>query len=339
VQKAFDAALARLQAHLDTWHQANVAAKEALIKRAQGLSMLEGRDAVEGVKRLQAEWKETGSAPREREQSLWREFRAACDAVFEKRQQAHTEHMAGLESARQQCLALCGEVETAAALSGAELVQAVKKLPEWRAAFTALGELPRADERSLNQRFEAAVSRCEAALAQQRERDASEAFARMFDAARHVSALALAVARQAGEEERASLRQAAESFIAGVVHWPKGGSQAVKEALAKAGAASAQEVAAAARARRLLCIRAEIHADLSTPPEDETLRREYQVQRLMRNMGQGESVQDRDWEAMALEWVRCGPASPDLYDELLPRLLRCRPAPPAPRTVRPRRPA
>ena len=74
----------------------------------------------------------------------------------------------------------------------------------------------------------------------------------------------------------------------------------------------------------MLCIRCEIYSEAPTPPEDEALRREYQVQRLMQGMGQGIHAADGDWDAMMLEWIRIGAVSPAVHESLQSRFMRCR---------------
>ncbi|MGB6306736.1 MAG: hypothetical protein WBF89_03000, partial [Steroidobacteraceae bacterium] len=79
-------------------------------------------------------------------------------------------------------------------------------------------------------------------------------------------------------------------------------------------------------ALRMLCIRGEILTDLPTPPEDQALRREYQVQRLVQRMEQRDAADAADWDALAFEWVRVGPVAPATRASLLARFLRCRPS-------------
>lgn len=325
VQADFDGSIGRLQARLDDWYERNVADKQSLIKRARYLLTQEdSREAIEAVKRLQIQWKETGPAPRDQDQALWNEFRELCDAVYQRRQQAYTEYAAGLEAAKVKAVALCEEVERVAALSGSALLEGASKLSEWRAAFDALGEMPRADARGLRDRFERAVNRCEDQTAQQHLRDAEQSFTNLFEAGRHIQTYEWAVARNAEVSERETLKQAAENFIASVQHWPKGGLQAIKETLAAADSTSEADTETREKALRTLCIRCEILSEMPTPPEDEALRREYQVQRLMQGMGQGSHADDGDWDAMALEWIRVGAISPAAYESLQGRFMQCR---------------
>jgi len=329
VQRDFEEATGRLQARLDGWYERNVADKQSLVKRARHLLTQEdSREAIDAVKRLQILWKETGPAPRDQDQPLWNEFRELCDAVYQKRQQAYAEYTAGLEAAKVKAVALCEEAERVAALSGADLIEQGAKITELSTAFDALDEMPRTEARGLHARFERALRLCEARVAEQHMREAEQSFTNLFEAGRHIQAYEWATLRNAEASEREMLKQAAETFIAGVQHWPKGGLQAVTEKLADAGSASDADAdtdsAAREKALRILCIRCEIHSETSTPPEDEALRREYQVQRLVQGMGQGSHVDDGDWDAMALEWIRIGAVSPAVHESLQSRFMRCR---------------
>ena len=65
----------------------NLRAKQALVAEAEhlaGSAELGVRDAVARMKELQAEWRQIGSAPRERAEELGARFQAAGDRVFEK---------------------------------------------------------------------------------------------------------------------------------------------------------------------------------------------------------------------------------------------------------------
>ena len=325
VVKDFEASMARLQAQLDAWHAQMTAAKQALIQRARQLGDLEDfRSALDAMKGLQLQWKQAGVLPRDQEQRLWEEFREQCDALYRRRQQAQTDRDAGLEVNKNQALALCLEVEQVAVLSGPALLEGTAKLADWRAAFDALGELPRAEQRAIRDRFEAAVKQCQSQAARQRATQHEEAFAALLEAARRIQAYGWAVALGIAPADREPLRAAAESFIAGILSLPKGGAAALKEAWGKAEAAGGIDMAAQERAFRMLCVRSEILADRPTPPEDQAMRREHQVRRLVERMGQGSAAGADDRDALALEWVRTGPAAAAVHESLLARFRRCR---------------
>jgi len=320
LQKEFDAAIGRLHARLAAWHASNAEEKRLIIRRAAGLVDLpDGREATETVKRLQAQWKELGAAAPDQDRGLWEEFRGHCDAVFQKRQQAHTDYTSSLQSNKARAAALCEEVEQLAAKSGGDLLGAAAKMAEWRAAFEGVGELPRGEERGLNGRFERALERVKAAISAQKARDKERSLEDLLEAASRIHAYGRAVARAAPAAEREALKAAAETFIAGISHWPKGGTEALAVAWDKAAAAEPLG-AAHEKALRMLCIRSELLGELPTPGADQELRREYQMQRLVERMGQGPDGLDDTVESLALEWTRGSSASDDdLYATLLGR--------------------
>lgn len=325
VQEEFDASIGRLQGRLDAWHAQNVADKKSLILRAQHLRTKEdSREAVDAVKSLQLLWKKVGAVPHDQEQPLWGEFREHCDAVYEKRQQAYTEYASGLEANKAGAVALCEQAEQIAALSGPPLLEGAGNIAQWRAAFEGLGEMPRADQRALHHRFERALELCRTKISHQRAQEKEQSFGNLLEAARRIQAYGWAVAQGSAPPDLTSLKQAAESFVVGVQQWPKGGAQALKEAWIKAEAAANVDAAAHETVLRTLCIRSEIPTDQPTPPEDQALRRDYQVQRLVQRMGQRSDASADELDTLAFEWVRVGPVSTATHEPLLARFLRCR---------------
>ncbi len=322
LQEKFAALASSLQSRLDGEYARNLKQKGLLIERAQQLlAGADSRQAGDDVKDLQQKWKAVGPVPRDEDQRLWEEFRRRCDAVFQKRQQEFADHTAELEANKSKALALCEELEKTAALSGPALQEKAKGLSDLRLAFETIGEFPRGGARELHTRFERAIERCEKSLAQQRARDAERSWDDLFDAANHVRAYRLAIARSAESAETDDLRRAAEDRIAAVGRWPKGGLEAIKCELAKQGAGDAAENEAILRK---LCIRAEILTDMPTPPEDQPLRREHQVQRLIRSMGQGITADEAQLDTMAIEWIGVAPIDEAPYLALLRRFKRCR---------------
>jgi hypothetical protein len=319
LQKEFEAAIGRLQERLAAWHSSNAEEKRLIIRRAAGLVDLpDGREATETVKRLQAQWKELGAAAPDQDRGLWEEFRGHCDAVFQKRQQAHTDYTASLQSNKARAVALCEEAEQLAGKSGVDLLGAAAKMTEWRAAFESAGELPRGEQRGLHARFERALERMKAAISAQQARDKERSLEDLLEAASRIHAYGRALAQAAPAATQEALKEAAESFIAGISHWPKGRAEALAAAWGKAAAAEPLE-AAHEKALRMLCIRSELLKDLPTPAGDQELRREYQMQRLVERMGRGLEGLDDSVESLALEWTRGSSASEDVYETLLRR--------------------
>ena len=323
LEKEFEAVMARLTARIETWAAGNVAEKQALIRRAQLVaSQADGREAADAVKRLQVLWKEVGFAPRDVEQALWAEFRGACDAVFQKKQQAEDAYRAGLAANSAAAVTLCEEAERAAQLSGSELSRETQRIAEWRTAFEEAGELPRTEARSLRDRFERAIDTCRRRLQQQKDEDAKQAYANLFEAGRRIREAEWAILNGTAASERETLRQAAENFMATVPAWPPDGAVVVKERLAKVESAPSTDAPTRERALRMLCVRAEILKERATPAEDEPLRREFQVKRLIEGMGQGRGAEEGDGRAMVMEWVGISAIDRRAHEELEDRFRR-----------------
>lgn len=321
-EKGFAALGASIQGRVDAEYARNLKQKEALIARARLLAASEdGRKAIEEIKELQQQWRVVGPVPREADQRLWGQFRQHCDTVFQKRDKEFADYTASLDSNKAQAIALCEQIEQIAALEGAELLGRAGALAELRSAFDAIGEFPRADSRGLRNRLEQGLERCRKSIARQQARDAERRWADLFDAADQVRAYRLAAARGLDAERLDALKAAAEAHIASVPRWPKGGLEALRQGLAGEGFT---DLAANEASLRMLCIRAEILADMPTPPEDQALRREYQLQRLVQSMGQGPRADEMPLDAMAIEWAGAGPVEDGMYAPLLERFRRCR---------------
>ncbi|MBS0420853.1 MAG: DUF349 domain-containing protein [Proteobacteria bacterium] len=323
LQEQFVAVTSQLQDRLDAAYAAHVGQKKSLIERAQQLSLSEdSRKAIDEVKELQRRWQSVGVVPRDEDHRLWEEFRLHCDAVFQRRQQENAEYNAALEANRVQAVAACEELEGLSKLSGAQLLGSTAHIAELRNSFAALGEFPRGAARELRNRFERALDQCEAAVERQKLRDTEQSWSSLLEVANRVRAYKLALLSEPDAALHASLRAAAETHFAAVTRWPRGGSEAVKTALEKAAGA---DLEANEKALRMLCIRAEILADRPSPAEDQPLRREYQVQRLMQAMGQGVTADATEMDTLTLEWVQAGPIEEGRYAQLLERFKECRP--------------
>ncbi|MGH8506333.1 MAG: DUF349 domain-containing protein [Stenotrophobium sp.] len=321
-QEKFVALTASLRGRVDAEYARNLKQKESLVERAQQLLASDDvRKAIDAIKKLQQEWQTVGPVPREVDQRLWGEFRQHCDAVFQKRQQEFATYTAELENNKTQAVALCEQLDQIAALEGPELLERARVLAELRSGFAALGEFPRADTRELRNRFDRGLDRCEESIARQHVRDAERGWNDLFEAANHVRAYGLAVARSLDTEQLDTLKGAAEAYIASVQRWPKSGLDTLKQGFARERSA---DLAANEMALKMLCIRAEILTDMPTPPEDQPLRREYQLQRLVQSMGQGVRADEKHLDTMAIEWVGIGPVEAAAYQPLLQRFQRCR---------------
>jgi len=327
LQEAFDALGATLQAKLNGEYTSNAEAKRALIARAQqSLEAPDGRQAAEDVKRLQQMWQQVGLVAQDESQRLWEEFRQHCDAVFARRQQQHGEQQTALAASSAEAVALCVEAEQLLALEGAELVAGLKGVPALRERFIALGELPMASARALHGRFETALERCQHKLMQARAREKLQAWEHVLDAGNLIRQYRLALATGGDAETIEARRLDAANYLEAERAWPKGALQALSAELARSNAsdAPATDLAANEAALRLLCIRIELLTDSATPEPDQPLRREYQLQQLLKGLGQARAEGAGALESLVYEWLAVGASSDGVYAELLERFNACR---------------
>ena len=321
----FFTTLDRLRTKVAAWHAANAMEKKALIARALQLATTPDLPrAIEEVKQLQAQWKTSGPVPHAQSQAMWEEFRALCNAVYDRRQQEVVQQNATLEQAKSAACDLCAQIEQASLQGPADRPGGEAQLREWQDAFHALGELPRNDARALRERYQRAMSRYDSQIAGLAQRDAAAVESNALAAARYVRAYLRAVIE--GDATRDELKIAAENFIASVPRWPsKAILQALRQSLARAETAQFTQADDTVREQQLrkLCIHAEILSDTATPSEDTGLRRDQEMQMLRQGLGQARQADARVWDSMRIEWLGLAPAPAAVHDELERRFMRC----------------
>ncbi len=324
LQERFHALLKPLQARLDDEYDRNVQVRRELIARAEGLLKLEDtRQAMQDAKGLQQEWKAAGPVRRKQSDALWEEFRRHCDAVFQRSSQEAAAYSAALEANVAGARALCEELETLAGHIGEQNSQGLQRLDAIRDEFAAL-ELPRGVARELRRRIADADDRCRDALRRQHKAAARRSWSEVFAVSAQVRACALAVLAGRNAEDLAAMRDAAAAALAGLEHAPKDVRSILEQQLAAVTARSfSEDLAANEAALRLLCVRSELASGMPTPPEDEELRRDYQMQRLVESMGQGQRPAPAELGELAREWLAVGPVESAAHEELLARFLRC----------------
>ena len=322
---ASEALQAQLQPHLDS----ELKRRSDLIEQARQLA--ESSDiqtAINEVKLLQAEWKPRVLAPRRREQRLWKEFRAACDAVFERRQAEQkaqqTERMENLAQ-REGVIAAIKALST---LDGSALTEAEPKFAQLRAQWEAIGSVPRNAQTDSDRSYKNACREFEQALQCQHTAQQLahlQALEQRAQICQHLESILDATA-----SEWPSLLEAAHSkwqrlapLKADVAARINARFEQVYEALQADSDEPRQALREALRQqqlqRRQLCLRMEIAAQVETPSEFAQERMEHQVARLSKSLaersGKSESA---DAATIATEWFLTG-ALGDELDKTLER--------------------
>lgn len=334
LDRRFQRILRQLDERLNAERDREFQRRQQLIQRVRTLA--EGADlraAIEAAKKAQAEWHPTVQALPRQEQALWKEFRAACDAVFARRQAeqqaADTERQDHLQRKRD----LCAEIEALAAADPKQLTEARVRLQAIQQEWEAAGPVPRTEQRALDQRFENALRLFARHEHASRRDSARQIFQRLHQCARLCARLEALLADPAADIE-ATLTEARETWEtlpelpAALLEPMRQRFTAVVQALSDADPAPASAARASLERnlerKRIWCVCMEIVAGLESPPEFAALRMEYQVARLSASLAGAAVKSDAIYDPRRLQeqWCLTGALPAVVETELDARFLR-----------------
>ena len=138
----------------------NLQLKQELCAQAEALSQSEDwKKTTDELIALQARWKEVGAVSRRHSDQIWKRFRAACDAFFERK----AAHFASVDDAHTQNLtqklALLEEMEAADVKAGGYEV-----IRNFQRRWGEIGFVPIKQKDAIQKRYKAAVDRLFEAL-------------------------------------------------------------------------------------------------------------------------------------------------------------------------------
>ncbi len=328
----FRKSLHKLDDALNAERERNLAERRELIEEMRKLAEEPDlRRATDGAKALQRRWQPTVTGRQRDENALWKEFRAAADAIFARREEQYQARNAELEDNLATRQALCAELAAAAeqVAEADALRKALRELDQrWR--DTESLPVPKAKVASLGKRWEENHDAAEAKLTQleargvwsglsalaQQARWCEDSARRLFDETADEAPEAQGLRTEwqtltASAQASAKLTQAAELVFA------------TAAGDAEARAALRQRMREAASERGRLCLRLEVATGVESPAELEAQRMALQVERLKERMGAGADETDTD-DALALlrAWYELAPAEPTPGLDLQGRLQR-----------------
>jgi hypothetical protein len=331
LDRRFHQIMKRLDDRLGAEREREVQRRQQLIQRIQ--AMADGPDlraTIETAKHAQAEWHPTVQASPRQEQALWKAFRAVCDAVFARRQAE--KEAAGIERhdnlAHKQ--ALCEEVEALANVGNAQLEPARVRLRAAQQEWNAIGPIPKAEQRALDQRFEAAIRRFALHERSLRRTSARDAFQHLYERAQSCARLEALLDQPADDAALALARQAwagLPALPAGLLEPMQQRFDVVCQALAGA-PGQAQDLRARLERnlerKRIWCVCLEIVAGIESPPAQTQLRMEYQVARLSASLAGATAKADAIYDPRQLQeqWCLTGALPAAAAAELDARFLR-----------------
>lgn len=300
--KRLKSAIARIGGLVEKHEGGIEQAKQGLIQEATALA---GRgdqaNLPRGARELQKRWTELGNGRRSTDQRQWREFRAACDAVFGKLDEARKERENQAEATRR---------EQDARVS-ATRAQAQELLAEFEAiAQDQLGAIDalKSRLRDLDGRWQAAGVEERGIV--QRQREARDAIAvRLKDAARQQRLSRYTTAMQ----KYTLLRSIENGAPADNVRWAETGVCTAefegplesRYALAVVPQTVGDETDDDARDN---LVRLEFLAGIESPSEDRQLRMNHQVRRLSSRMREGLAASpEQELASLLAEWFGRAP--------------------------------
>ncbi|MCA6074770.1 DUF349 domain-containing protein [Fulvivirga sedimenti] len=139
---------------LDAEREANLEKKQAMVQQALALKDSEDfQDTAEKLKELQRQWREIGPVPGKFRESVYKEFKEACDAFFERkrasRDDASKEYVENLEKKKE----ICKKIQELAKGDGDH----VEKFKKYQEEYNETGFVPKKDISKIRDMYTKAV--------------------------------------------------------------------------------------------------------------------------------------------------------------------------------------
>jgi hypothetical protein len=299
LRKRFDPLIAKIDAQLAQAREAETGRRQNLIEQAEALR--EAPDlggAIARARTLQAEWRDAASGVhlgRGREDAQWKRFRAACDAVFARREAERSERAAQAQQVEEDRKGLLASLESALSASSiGEIEAAVKRFQgAWRASPRAPREAAGGLEAQAARLTRRAAERI-AELRRERRAGRYALLAQKSALAQRVETVAAS-----GGVPDELLAQAREAWRA-LPMLDGEAERALKARLDAACAASPDSLANGFRLRAELLLDLELALDLQSPPAHAEARRMRQLARLKRRFSAESS--DANPEQTVVRW-------------------------------------
>ncbi len=303
LRKRFDSLIAAIDTRLDTARNSEIERREQIIAAAEALlAKPDSAQATSEIKAMQQAWRDQAGPlrlKRSDEQKLWQRFRAACDAVFARRDALRAEQVAQRaekvaqreeqRQARQTCLDAFAELLTRIEAKDVHAALATFR-KEWSDLRGGAREAPDAlDARARELQDQASLLLSDGRRKKVRGR--YETIARKAELAAGVEVATLAGDASAGE--------AARQAWAHLPRLPAAIESQLAQRLAAAASVSAENLAAGAASRAAVLLDLEILLDLPSPETCAEQRRARQIARLQKRPDQATPAEA---ESLLLRW-------------------------------------
>jgi len=333
LQQRFKAARQVLELHLDEERQRNCHFRVHLMLQVEGVANqldkfikaqpaddieaskrieVKTNEAIEEVKKLQAQWQVTVPGDRRIEGDFWTSFRSACDVVFDQRKQQQQAHKKQFQAYLNSKIALCERVE--ALEEGASIAQLKKCREEWNNIW---GDWKNLESRVWRRKAKAseAVDERFAKACEQVEKQYNAQLGterrQQLDRLKQKAALCVEL-EQAETLDGLSSVQAAWAEIPPLEDADL--EAAIEQRFQQACTGEPRVSEDALKNQENLCIRMEILAGIESPPDAAQARLSHQVSRLSAAMtgGDGGEIEPKaEAEEIEQSWYLSGAAPSD----------------------------
>ncbi len=265
----------------DHWTE-NSRQKEEIIEEAQKAvedSSLSPMELIETIKGLQARWKTVGPAGRRKEQGLWKNFRSQCNVAFERREAQQQERRSQLDANIKTAKDEVAKLEQLLSDPKTTLQQLNSSLLNELRSKLADVELPARIRKSTENELSSLATKLNKRRDELETRRSSKELLALID-------IDLEIANLESE-----------------------GLEPTEELLEKAGSGrpwfssrNAEDVSKKVFALHELVLRAEVLADVPSPPEDAGKRMQVQVSRLQHGLTRGGESEEQRVERLIQAW-------------------------------------
>lgn len=321
LQQTFDGILDRIFSKRNAEFEANKTKKQNVVDQSKALKESENiGNAIDSAKRLQSQWQAIGRCKRQDDQELWKEFRANCDAIFEKRDQENEAQKEERNTAKEQAEQVINQLEQILESKGSDFFSARSQTLPLTEAFQAVGELPRDSAKGINNRYHKALDDIEARVDQERKEATTQVWSSVFNLADDIRSYELKIITG---DDTTKLKASIEDTISNAGKWPGDTLNVLQQRLEAAETLDGSATLINNELLRMLCIRSEILTDNDSPGDEKALRMTYQVNQLQHGFGQGSDSSKQTRTEILTEWIQTPAVSDELYPALLQRFSKC----------------
>ena len=317
--RALHDAFEQYEPHLSSERSRSLRVREKLIADIEALAAVDNlRDALDQLEVLKKQWKVTVVEKRTLENRLWKQFQAACDITYQRRDSERNEQAAERNENEKQKQALIEELTRAAAASDAELLSNTSVLARTRARWQEIGWVPRKHENSLNSRWQAAQQQFSRARKAAESRSQASALDNLARRALLCSQWEQAVL--AGNTIDSDAIKAEWDALTAL---SSAHAEAMEQRFSQAPSRPDDTTLSKNLAdKQATCLRLEVLLELESPPECQAERMAYQVERLNASMKMNQGTQDSP-EDLLLSVLTIGAVPADAAEAIEQRIKHC----------------